>query len=205
MNPQIFQFPSNFELETSFEGPSVFESQAEGKAFLRFVQFVKNHRPAFRPEDSIKVRKNLKISVPAPGSIEDFRNLYEKCYLRKKFKFIDKNDLIDFRQRTGKSNYQKKNEKWKHEQTVLLVWVVSEYCHLQNLPIENLVKGICLNFGKFPFFENKSEDDWNNIGSLFPNTNGINCKYKWQIIQKSYSQKEEWTAQEDEILSQLVK
>ena len=44
-----------------------------------------------------------------------------------------------FSRKKNKSNYKKKNEKWKHEEIVLLVWSVSEYSYIHNLRVESFV------------------------------------------------------------------
>ena len=46
--------------------------------------------------------------------------------------------------------------------------------------------------------------DWKFLASIFPNITSEQSQYKWQALQKSNAQREEWTPEEDLILSKLV-
>ena len=78
------------ELTVISEIPIIFDSNPEAKNFLKFINFIKENHPKIGIQENEDLRSNLKIKIPPLQNVEEFKKLYEKCFLSKiKFNKID--------------------------------------------------------------------------------------------------------------------
>ena len=66
------------------EFPSILDTKAETKRFLKFMDLVIENHIIMKPQDTQIIRERVKFNIPPLKKVEELRALYEKCFFIKK-------------------------------------------------------------------------------------------------------------------------